>query len=126
MCVSYRRMTRMHDIRHAILRALRRTIGPVTGACLVAYFAYFGVYGDRGLLALRQTQGEVTEARTLLADMRLERLRLEHRSGLLRPDRLDQDMLEERARLVLNYSHPDEMVILLDGSRHAGVRTTPY
>jgi cell division protein FtsB len=30
----------------------------------------------------------------------------------MRPDQLDPDMLEERARLMLSVGHPDEVVIL--------------
>jgi hypothetical protein len=30
----------------------------------------------------------------------------------LRPDSLDLDILEERARILLNYAHPDDLVIL--------------
>ncbi len=36
---------------------------------------------------------------------------LERRVQLLRPDSLDPDMLEERARKVLNFAKKDEVVI---------------
>jgi len=39
-------------------------------------------------------------------------VRLESRTALLRPDNLDRDMLDERARLMLNYSHPDDIIII--------------
>ena len=42
-----------------------------------------------------------------------ERTRLEHRVQLLRPDSLDPDLLEERARDMLNYGSDDELLILL-------------
>ena len=32
--------------------------------------------------------------------------------ALLRPDNFDPDMLEERTRVMLNYVHPDEIVIM--------------
>ena len=40
-----------------------------------------------------------------------EREKLEKRVDLLRPENLDLDMLEERARSVLGLAHPDELVI---------------
>ena len=30
---------------------------------------------------------------------------------MLRPDGLDRDMLDERARAVLNLAHPDDLVV---------------
>jgi len=87
-------------------------IGPIVWACLVLYFAYYAVYGDRGLMAMRQLQNEVEQARTQLDTVHQERVRLESRTALLRPDNLDRDMLDERARLMLNYSHPDDIIII--------------
>jgi cell division protein FtsB len=37
---------------------------------------------------------------------------LERRASLLRPDHLDPDMLEERARTILNFARPDEIVVI--------------
>ena len=39
---------------------------------------------------------------------------LQHRVKLLSPGSLDPDMLEERARFMLNYGFPDDAVILTD------------
>jgi hypothetical protein len=35
---------------------------------------------------------------------------------MLRPDSLDPDLLEERARAVLNLGHPDDRIILDSGT----------
>ena len=45
-----------------------------------------------------------------------QKTQLEHRVGLLRPNSLDPDLLEERARVVLNYARDDEMLVLLPGA----------
>lgn len=100
-------------LRTVALRALRQTVGPLIGVCVVGYFAYHTVHGERGLVALTHLQGEVADAGATLAQVRAERQELERRATLLRPDHLDPDLLEERARAVLNYSHPDELIILL-------------
>jgi cell division protein FtsB len=44
--------------------------------------------------------------------VRAERDALDHRVGLLRPEHLDRDMLDERAREMLNLAGPNEIVIL--------------
>lgn len=100
---------------NGINRLLGQIVGPVLGAFVVAYFAYHTVQGDRGLVALTHLQGEVAEAQRVLDQVRGERVELERRTTLLRPDSLDPDMLEERARTQLNQSHPDDLVILLPG-----------
>ncbi len=42
---------------------------------------------------------------------------MENRVRLLEPGSLDPDMLEERARLMLNYGHADDIVILEGNKR---------
>lgn len=85
---------------------------PIIGALLLAYFSYHMVQGDHGLLSLLQLQAKVGQAQTLHSSLQGEREQLEARVALLRPDNLDPDMLEERARVMLNFAHPNEIVIL--------------
>lgn len=98
-------------------RRLRQVLWPVLGASVLGYFVYHAVQGDRGLLTLTRLQNEISDARLVLEDVRAERTVMERRSTLLRPDSLDPDMLEERARIVLNHTHPDDVVVLLPLSR---------
>lgn len=108
-------MLSSYQIRAALGRSLRQIVGPALGVAVVGYFAYHTVQGDRGLVALTHLQGEVSEAQVTLAQVRAEREEMERRAKLLRPDNLDPDMLEERARVLLNMTHPDELVVLLPG-----------
>lgn len=107
----------LDHLRRLLRQTAVRAIGPFVWAGIVCYFAYYAVYGERGLMAMRQLETEVAQAQGQLDDIHKERVRLENRSALLRPDNLDRDMLDERARLMLNYSHPDDVVIMLP--RHA-------
>lgn len=92
-------------------RRLRHVVGPLIGVGAVAYFAYHTVEGDRGVLAWVRLKNEILEAELQLAKVTTERQALEHRVLLLRPDHLDPDMLEERARAMLNMGREDEVVI---------------
>jgi len=86
--------------------------GPVLGISLMCYFGYHLVQGERGLLSwLRLTQ-DVKLAKSRLADLNNEREALDRRVSLLRPEHLDRDMLDERARATLNLVGPHEIVIL--------------
>jgi cell division protein FtsB len=79
-------------------------------AALVGYFgvnAYTGKYGLNARLELDQ---EIVALTTELARLKRERADGEHRISLLRPDRLDPDMLDERARYQLDYANPHDLV----------------
>ena len=94
----------------------RFVVGPVLGLCAIGYFAYHGVHGDRGLIAWWKVKQRVVAAKQALVLSRNEREKLEKRVRLLNPGSLDPDMLEERARVMLNYGHTDDLVIL-EGKR---------
>ena len=93
-------------------RRARDVIGPVLGFCTVGYFVYHSVEGDRGLFALLRMSEQIQEARAQLDELTAERKGLELRVSNLRPEHLDADMLDERARKILNLARPDEIVIL--------------
>jgi cell division protein FtsB len=92
-------------------RRARDVVGPVLGFCVVGYFVYHSIEGDRGLTAYLRLGEQLIEARAQLDEIQAERKALERRVKLLRADNLDPDMLDERAREVLNYTRPDEIVI---------------
>ena len=94
-----------------IRRRARFIVGPICGISLVGYFAYHLVQGDRGLSAWLRLSQEVRLAQATLAEAEGERRALDQRVNLLRPDHLDRDMLDERARSALNLIGPDERVI---------------
>ncbi len=100
-------MVLLHEVR----KRARHIAGPVLGACVFGYFAYHAVQGDRGLISWLQLSQQVEEATATLATVTEKRKILERRTGLLRPDNLDPDMLDERVRATLNFVHPDDVVI---------------
>jgi len=101
-------MTAFEEIR---LRA-RHIWATVFGALVLAYFSYHMIQGNHGIIALLELRSTVAAAETIQAETAAEREDLLQRVSLLRPDNLDPDMLEERARVMLNYVHPDEVVII--------------
>ena len=81
------------------------------GACLAGYFVYHAVQGDRGIVAWMQLNQQIRVAETELEKTDAERQEMEQRVALLSNSSLDLDMLEERARVMLNFAHPDDLVI---------------
>lgn len=96
----------------------RQAIGPALAVLAVLYFGYHAVHGERGLLAWWHLRHEVTLAKAELATVRAARMTLEHRVSLLNPSSLDPDMLEERARVMLNYGRADDIVIITTPQDH--------
>ena len=100
----------------AILREIRvrarQVLPPVLAACVVGYFGYHALHGERGFLAWRELRHDLAEARVVEARLAGERARLDRRVRLLGRDGLDRDLLEERAQVLLGYGHYNDLVIL--------------
>lgn len=76
------------------------------------YFSFYTVNGERGLLRYMYLSKEIKYARTVAEQYNAEKQQLEQKVRLLSSNSLDLDMLDERARVVLNFSAADEFVIL--------------
>ncbi len=87
---------------------------------VLAWFYWNSIHGSRGRMHIAQIESEIAEKRLELEGLKAERESLYSKVVLLRPDALDPDLLGIRARIMLNYSHPDELVVYLreggDGS----------
>jgi len=95
-----------------IAKRTSQMIASVAGACIVGYFLYHTVEGERGWVAQMHLQNEVVAAETKLAMLQKEHNALDHRVHLMRPESLDPDLLDEESRKTLNYSKPNEVIIL--------------
>lgn len=99
---------------HAARRSTRGLGFGLTVFALVAYFGYFAVYGNHGLVTWLRLDHEIATKRTELEQLQAQRGVLEHRVRLLRPESVDPDLLEEQARARLGLADRDEVVILKD------------
>ncbi|QKP78791.1 septum formation initiator family protein [Methyloligella sp. GL2] len=87
-------------------------IFPLIACGIGAYFGYSLQSGDHGLKARAELQSRKDVLDGELAGLQEVRKRLERDVALLRPESLDPDMLDERARAILNLAHKDEIVML--------------
>src|SRR5260370_1069995 len=79
-------------------RRAKVLVAPVLGLALTGYFAYHLVEGDRGLRAWMRVTQELRSAKTALADVSAERMRLERRAANMRSEHLDPDLLDSQVR----------------------------
>jgi cell division protein FtsB len=85
----------------------------VIAALLIAYFGVNAYTGNHGLKAKKDLDQQIAEFTEELGRLKLERVRWERQVVLLKSDSIDPDMLDERARALLHYAHPNDLTILL-------------
>ena len=79
-------------------------------AMLIGYFGVNAYTGKYGLNARQELDQEIIALTSELARLKRERAEGEQRVSLLRSDRVDPDMLDERARYQLDYVNPHDLV----------------
>jgi cell division protein FtsB len=78
---------------------------------IAAYIVYHLLQGNRGLFALFRIRQIVTQEQCVVAKLDNDKEILLRDIKLLRPQSLDLDLLEERAREVLSLASNDEVVV---------------
>jgi cell division protein FtsB len=97
------------------LRGILTTLGLyVTAALLIGYFGFNAFNGNHGLKARQDLERQLAMLSTELGRLQTERKTWEWRVGLLKTTGLDPDMLDERARALLDYAHPNDLILTLD------------
>src|ERR1700753_4157470 len=81
-------------------------------SALVGYFWVNAYTGKYGLNAQQELDQAIIALTSELARLKQERALGGERGSLLRSDRVDPDMLEERARYQLDYVNPHDLVRL--------------
>jgi cell division protein FtsB len=79
-------------------------------AAIVGYFGINAYTGKYGLNARQELDQEIVALTSELARLKQERAEGEKRVSLLRSDRVDPDMLDERARFQLDYANPHDLI----------------
>ncbi|MBN9670669.1 septum formation initiator family protein [Labrenzia aggregata] len=93
-------------------------ITPVIAVSALGYFGFHAMSGELGMVGRAMIERQVSELEAELVDLSAERRELAARVSLLRPESLDPDMLDERARLNLNLAQKNELVVLRPGHRY--------
>jgi cell division protein FtsB len=96
------------------LRSFLNALALYTIAALV--IGYFGVNaytGNHGLRAKQDLDQQIAQVTVELAAAKAERAIWERRVSLLKSDNLDPDLLDERARALLDYADPRDLTLVL-------------
>jgi cell division protein FtsB len=82
-------------------------------ALLIGYFGVNAYDGDRGIKAKEDIDRQMAALTGDLARLQAEQAQWERRLALLKPDDIDPDMLDERARALLDYSDPHDLTLIV-------------
>ena len=96
------------------LRTVLSTLGLYVGCALV--IGYFGVNaytGNHGLRAQQDLDQQFASLAGELGRLKQERADWPRRVKLLQSSSIDPDMLDERARAMLNYLDPRDLTLML-------------
>lgn len=99
-----------HRRRRAVLTALGLYM---FAGLFIGYFAVNAFTGAHGLRAQADLDKQLATMEGELAHLKAERAVWERRVALLRSDKIDPDMLDERARALLSYADPRDVILLI-------------
>lgn len=92
---------------------VRRLWMPLLTAAFLSYFGYHAFNGAFGIWAMDRLEADAARLTVERDALRAERVALEQRVALVRPNSLDADTVDVQARSALNMMRPDEVVIRL-------------
>src|SRR5579885_3166151 len=95
----------------------------VLAGLLIGYFGVNAYSGDRGLKAKEDIDRQIAALSAELQRLKLEHTQWERRIALLKSDALDPDMLDERARALLDYVDPKELTLVFQSQPVLAGRT---
>ena len=101
-------------IRRSVSRFFGALVIPAICAAATLYFGYYTVWGSRGLMELGRVDGKLAVQKERLAQIKDQRVRLQHRISLLEPGSVDPDMVEELARGQLQDGGPNQVAVPRD------------
>ncbi len=94
------------------LRSFLTTLGLyVSVALLIGYFGVNAYTGNHGLRAKQDLDQQIAQLTVELSSLKAERTNWDRRVALLKSDSLDPDMLDERARSLLDYVDPRDLIL---------------
>jgi cell division protein FtsB len=82
-------------------------------ALLIGYFGVNAYTGEHGLIAKRDLDQDIAQLTAALDAAKAERAVWQRRVSLLKSDNIDPDLLDERARQLLDDADPRDLVLML-------------
>lgn len=91
---------------------LQRYASPIILLVILAYLFVNYLYGNHGFFAYKEKQKILTQEQKTLAQTKVQEAKWQQLVDSLKEKSLDPDVLDERARLMLNMSGQDDIILL--------------
>ena len=90
---------------------IRRMLWPALALLVVGNFGGYAIAGPNGLLAWGGYHRDLNERKVELSKLQEQKVKLQHRSKLLDPNKADPDMADELVRRDLGLVRDDEIIV---------------
>jgi cell division protein FtsB len=90
----------------------RKNIVTLIGIGLFFYFSYHLIQGQRSAMRYLTLEQTISRMEQQKEELKSKREDLETKVAMLRPNSINKDLLEERARIVLGFRKTGEMDVL--------------
>jgi cell division protein FtsB len=108
------------------LRSVLTALGLyVLAALLIGYFGVNAFSGNRGLKAKQDIDQQMATLSADLGRLKHEHAQWQRRIALLKSDDIDPDMLDERARALLDYVNPNDLTLMIKARPRPVVPVAP-
>ncbi len=97
----------------------------VLAALLIGYFGVNAYSGDRGLKPRKTSTGRWPRSPSISTGSSIEHAQWQRRIALLKSDEIDPDMLDERARALLDYVDPNDLTLMVQKPPRHGLAPGP-
>ena len=102
-------------IKRSVTRFFSVLIVPAISLAVVSYFGSYAIWGNRGILALEDSQAKLGIPQQQLAQLPDSRARLEHPIAPMEKNGADPDLIEELARTELMTAAPNQVAVSRTG-----------
>ena len=98
---------------------IKAAAGPAIALMIIGFFGGYALVGPNGVLAWGDYRKELSRKEAQLGKLEAQKRVVENRVALLDPRKANPDLADELIRKRLGYSHPDEIIIPMDGEQPA-------
>jgi cell division protein FtsB len=102
------------QIGRFVRRVVRSVVPPTIFLGIAVYFGWNATQGDHGMQAYQQQLGLLAQAQQVQQDALTEQAAWRRRVNGLKEQSLDTDILDERARAMMNMADRNDIVIPYD------------
>lgn len=103
----------------SLAELFKAAAGPAAALMIIGFFGGYALVGPNGVLAWGDYRHELESKRAELSLIQAQKRVVENRVALLDPRKANPDLADELIRKRLGYSHPDEIIIPMDGEQAA-------